>query len=65
MRVAGTLPGKAVFTFSLGRALIKKQKTKNKKKKKKKKKRERKSKKKEKQKNAVDRKSGVLKMSVF
>ena len=63
MRVAGTLPGKAVFTFSLGRALIKKQKTK--KKKKKERERERKSKKKEKQKNAVDRKSGVLKMSVF
>ena len=62
MRVAGTLPGKAVFTFSLGRALIKKQKTK---KKKKERERERKSKKKEKQKNAVDRKSGVLKMSVF
>ena len=63
MRVAGTLPGKAVFTFSLGRALIKKQKTK--KKKKRERERERKSKKKEKQKNAVDRKSGVLKMSVF
>ena len=53
MRVAGTLPGKAVFTFSLGRALIKK-----------KKKRER-EKEKRKAKTAVDRKSGVLKMSEF
>ena len=52
MRVAGTLPGKAVFTFSLGRALIKK----------KKKERE---KEKRKAKTAVDRKSGVLKMSEF
>ena len=53
---------KSCFYFFPGESSHKK--TKNKKQKKKRE-RERKSKKKEKQKNAVDRKSGVLKMSVF